>query len=190
MRIFAALTLLLAFPVCGLAAGATQATLHDRCIAAIASSGKPADTKALHETAIPMGESGVLFQFEDTAAGTFSCQVCDDDNPDNQTCATVGLRLTFRPKDGELKDLPAELDKKCAYFLQKESKPPAQGMTIDHAMIKRIQTTPDHTDTRWVYKMELDGKQSRCVIRKSDGDFRVERQQGDSWRPIAAGVMF
>ena len=57
-------------------------------------------------------------------------------------------------------------------------------------MVQRIQITPDHTDSRWVYQMKLDDGQFRCVIRKSDCSFRVERQEGDDWRPIAAGVMF
>ena len=116
--------------------------------------------------------------------------ICDDGNPANHSCGSIGLELTWRPKEGELKRLPAELDRKCAYFLQKEMKPHEEALLIDHAIVKRIQVKADHTETRWVYKMELDGNAFRCVIRKSDGNFRVERQNGDDWRPIAAGVLF
>ena len=172
------------------AAGGTQALLHDRCVAAINASGQPADAKALHETTIPLGESGFLFQFADAAGATFSCQICDDGNPDVHACGSIGLELTWRPKEGELKRLPAELDKKCVYFLQKEMKPHEQALFVDHAIVKRIQVSAAHTDTRWVYKMALDGNPFRCVIRKSDGNFRVERQSGDDWRPMAAGVLF
>lgn len=172
------------------AAGGTQGALHDRCVAAIGASGLPADVKALHETAIPLAESGFLFQFADAAGATFSCQICDDGNPANHACGSIGLELSWRPKDGEMKRLPAELDRKCIYFLQKEVKPREEALFIDHAIVKRIDVSADHTDTRWVYKMELDGNPFRCVIRKSDGNFRVERQTGDDWRPIAAGVLF
>ena len=172
------------------AAGGTQALLHDRCVAAISTSGQPADVKALHETTIPLGESGFLFQFADAAGATFSCQICDDGNPANHACGSIGLELTWRPKEGELKRLPAEIDRKCVYFLQKEIKPREETAFIDQAIVKRVQVSADHTETRWLYKMELDGNAFRCVIRKSDGNFRVERQTGDDWRPIAAGVLF
>jgi hypothetical protein len=172
------------------AAGNTQAALHQRCVAAIASSGQPANMKALKETTIAMGESGFLFQFAAADGGTFSCQICDDGNPAVHACGSIGLELSYRPKDGELKRLPAELDKKCTYFLQKEIKPRSDTRFIDHAMVQRIHVTPDHSDKSWLYQMELDGNPYRCVIRKSDGNFRVEKQTGSDWRPIAAGTLF
>jgi hypothetical protein len=189
MRAICMLVLLLSNGLAS-AAGSTQAVLHDRCVAAINASGQPADVKALHETTIALGESGFLFQFADAAGATFSCQICDDANPAVHACGSIGLELTWRPKEGELKRLPAELDRKCVYFLQKEMKAHEEALFIDHAIVKRIQVNADHTDTRWVYKMELDGNAFRCVIRKSDGNFRVERQNGDDWRPIAAGILF
>lgn len=193
MRILIASILLPALHASAFAAG-VETTLHDRCIAAIAASGQPADAKALNQTMnVPMGEQGFLFQFTDAAGGTFSCQVCDDGNPAVHACGSAGLRLSFRPKDGEGKDLPAELDKKCAYYLQKEVNQSAgkRGEPfIDHALMQRIQISADHTDTRWVYKMALDGTSYRCVIRRNDGNFRVERQNGEDWRPIAAGILF
>jgi hypothetical protein len=190
MHILFMLGLLLAFDGAASAVGGTQAALHARCVAAIGASGQPVDLKALHETTIPMGESGFLFQFADATGGTFSCQICDDGNPAVHACGSIGLELSYRPKDGELKRLPAELDKKCVYFLQKEMKPHDEALMIDHDLVKRVHVSADHTDTRFVYKMELDGNPYRCVIRKSDGNFRVERQNGNDWRPIAAGSLF
>jgi hypothetical protein len=175
---------------CASAAAATQAALHDRCVAAIAASGRPADMKALKQTAIPMGESGFIFQFAGADGGTFSCQVCDDGNPAVHACGSIGLELSWRPKDGEMQRLPAELDKKCTYFLQKEIKPRSDTRFVDHAMVQRIHLTADHSDKSWVYNMELDGNPYRCVIRKSDGNFRVDKQAGGDWRPIANGVLF
>jgi hypothetical protein len=175
----------------GNAFGATQsASLNQRCVAAIAASGQPANIKALKQTTIPMGESGFLFQFTAADGGTFTCQICDDGNPAVHACGSIGLELSFRPKDGELKKLPAELDKKCTYFLQKEMKPRSEALFIDHAIVQRIHVTPDHSDKSWVYQMELDGNPYRCVIRKSDGNFRLESKKGDDWRPIAAGILF
>ncbi len=190
MRAIYLLCMLLTFNGLAFAAGSTQPALRNRCLAAIVESGQPATVKDLHETTIPLGDSGFLFQFADAAGATFSCQICDDDNPAVHACGSIGLELTWRPKDGELKRLPAELDKKCTYFLQKEMKPHEEALFIDHAIVKRITVTADHTDTRWVYKMELDGNPYRCVIRKNDGNFRVERGNGDDWRPIAAGILF
>jgi hypothetical protein len=188
MRLLLALFLLVILPGAH-AAGGAQAALHQRCVAAIAASGQPANMKALKETTIPMGESGFLFQFA-AADGTFTCQICDDGNPAVHACGSIGLELSFRPKDGELQKLPAELDKKCTYFLQKEMKPRGEALFIDHAIVQRIHVTPDHSDKSWVYQMELDGNPYRCVIRKSDGNFRLESKKSDDWRPIAGGVLF
>jgi hypothetical protein len=183
-------TLVLLLLLIGLIDSALAADLHARCVAAVAANGVVSGAGVKETMAVPMGENGSLYQFTDPSGGVFSCQVCDDDNPANHACGSMGLDLSYRPKDGELRRLPAELDKKCVYFLQKEVKPRGEELMIDHAIAKRIQVTPNHTDTRWFYQMELDGKPYRCVIRKSDGNFRVESQKGDDWRPIAAGTMF
>jgi len=191
MRMLAMLILLFACCSSVFAAGSMQDTLHDRCVAAIAASGKNADPKALKVQVTPTGTTGFFFQFEDAAGGTFFCQICDDENPAAlDSCGSIGLRLSYRPKDGDGSDLPAELEKKCAYFLQKEVNPRKDPHSTDLAMIKRVHITPDHTDKRWVYQMELDGKPYRCVIRKSDGDFSVDRKNGEDWRPIAGGKLF
>jgi hypothetical protein len=190
MRILFALISLFALHT-AIAAGSSQAALHDRCVTAIAASGQPANTKALKETTIPMGESGFLFQFADRDGGTFTCQICDDGNPAVHACGSIGLELSYRPKDGEMKKLPAELDKKCTYFLQKELRSPASTPFIDHAMVKKIHVTEDgSTDSRWVYKMDYDNGAYRCVVRKSDGSFRVEVQAGNDWKVLANGVLF
>ena len=65
-----------------------------------------------------------------------------------------------------------------------------EALYIDHAIASRIHVTPNHSDKSWVYNMELDGNPYRCVIRKSDGNFRLEKQNGADWRPIAAGTLF
>ncbi len=168
---------------------AGQAALRDRCTAAIDASGNAPPSKGLEETAIPLGDQGVLFQFTAADGGVYSCQVCDDDNP-AMPCGSMGLELSFRPRDGELEQLPAELERKCRGALQKEVKPRSDTRYIDHAMAARIQTTLTQTDARTVYAMQLDGGSYRCVIRRSDGSFRVERQEGEEWRPIAAGLFY
>jgi hypothetical protein len=174
----------------GQSVAATQAALHERCVAAIAASGQPANMGALKQTTIPMGDSGFLFQFTETNGGAFTCQICDDGNPAVHACGSIGLELSYRPKDGEMKKLPAELDKKCTYFLQKERKPRGEALFIDHAIVNRIHVTPDHSDKSWIYQMELDGNPYRCVVRKSDGNFRVDEKKGDDWHAIANGVLF
>lgn len=171
------------------AGAAGQTTLRDRCTAAIDASGQAPPSKGLKETAIPLGDQGFLFQFTAADGGVYSCQVCDDDNP-AKPCGSMGLALSFRPRDGELDHLPAELERKCRGALQKEVKPRSDARYIDHAMAARIQSTLTQTDTRTVYAMQLDGGSYRCVIRTSDGSFRVERQQGEEWRPIAAGLFY
>lgn len=62
--------------------------------------------------------------------------------------------------------------------------------TINRAVIQRTHVTPEHTNQSWLYMMNLDEKEYRCVVRKSDGNFRVEARNGDPWRPIATGILF
>lgn len=175
--------------IAGPAGAAGQQALRDRCTAAIDASGHAPPARGLEETVIPLGEQGFLFQFSAGDGGTYSCQVCDDDDP-AAPCGSMGLQLSFRPADGELVQLPAELERKCKYFLQKEVKPRSDTRSIDHAMVARIQSAGTTTESRIAYAMQLDGGSFRCVIRRSDGSFRVERQEGAEWRPIAAGVLW
>ena len=162
-------------------------TLRDRCNAAITANDPAVKPHALKETLAMESTAGnYLFELKQADGGRFVCQVCDEKNPAID-CGTLGLRLGHQPAGGDMRDLPAELDRKCAYYLQKELK---RSMTIDRAMVERIRTTEDHTDKSWLFMMNLDANEYRCVVRKSDGNFRVEAKKGDTWRPIAAGILF
>ena len=161
--------------------------LRDRCLAAITAHDPAVKASTLKETiGMESGGGHYLFELKQADGARYVCQVCDDTNP-KADCGTIGLRLAYQPAGGETRDLPAELDRKCAYFLQKEvTKSPA----VNHAVVRRIRITPDHTDRNWLYMMVLDEKDYRCVVRKSDGNFRVEAKTGDTWRPIATGILF
>ncbi len=169
------------------AATTVKQTLRERCLTSIEAGEVSSKRAALKETAMDLSSGFYMFEFKQADGGSFFCQLCDETNR-SIDCGTLGLRLTYRPAGGEARDLPAELDRKCAYFLQKEMVSPRR--EIDFDMVQRIKITPDHTDNRWVYQMSLDGGEYRCVIRKSDGSFRVERHEADDWRPIAAGTLF
>ena len=165
-----------------------KAAMRARCLAAVAESGKPSAAKPAAENAYDAGPGNYLFEFKQPEGGSFFCQICDDSATE---CLNLGLELSFRPAQGEQERLPAELDRKCVYFLQKEVTKKHRGtMKIDQEIVDRVQVTATHTDARFVYRMALDKAEYRCVIRKSDGNFLVERQQGSEWRPIAAGLMF
>jgi len=168
---------------------AGKQALRDRCLVSIAESGAGAGKGKLKESAIDLAASGFLFQFEEPGGGIFFCQICDDTNP-AVACGSVGLTLNYRPPGGESKALPAELDRKCAWHLHREVGDRAGRIKIQHAVIARIAVTPAHTDSRWVYRMALDGAQYRCVVRRSDGSFRVEQQAGEDWRALAAGIFY
>ena len=172
----------------GAAQAVDKTALRDRCLKAIAESGEAAATAKFTETAIPVGNNAFLFQFA-APDGTFFCQINDDMNPELDFGA-MGLNLSFRGTTGDNRQLPAELDKKCLYFLQKEVGLHANPLDVDHDLVNRTKVTPAHTDARWAYQMQLDDQAYRCVIRKSDGTFRVEHQQGAEWRALAAGLLY
>ena len=174
-------------PNAGKAAATGKAAMRQRCLAAVAASGHPAAPKPTGENAYDAGPGNYLFEFKQPD-GSFFCQVCDD-NDENATCASLGLELSFRPAQGEQEQLPAELDRKCLYFLQKELGPRGS-LTINKSLVERVKVTPTHTDQRFVYMMNLSMDEYRCVIRKSDGNFLLEKHNGADWKPIAAGLMF
>jgi hypothetical protein len=163
--------------------------LRKRCLAEITANDPSVKPSTLKET-IGMETAGAnyLFELKQADGGRFVCQVCDEASPGVE-CGSLGLTLGYQPAGGEMRDLPAELDRKCAYFLQKEVTRP-RSSTINRAMVQRIRITPDHTDKSWLFMMNLDENEYRCVVRKSDGNFRVEAKKGDTWRPIAGGILF
>jgi hypothetical protein len=172
----------------GKPAGGGKAAMRQRCLAAVAASGHPAAPKPTSENAYDAGPGNYLFEFKQPDGGSFFCQVCDDLD-DDATCPSLGLELSHRPAQGEQEKLPAELDRKCVYYLQKELGPRGS-LTINRSLVERIKVTPSHTEQRFVYLMNLSMDEYRCVIRKSDGNFLVEKHNGADWKPIAAGVMF
>lgn len=162
------------------AVAATKEQLHERCLVAIELNDVArASVKQTLEAG--MGSAGWTWQFTDAGGGVYSCQVCDDANP-AATCLKMGLRLAYRPKDGELKEMPAELDRQCVSAVQKEMKPRGDNRFIAHEIAARVTTTPAHTDRNWVFDASLDGESFRCVIRKYDGNFRTERMVDGEWR--------
>lgn len=167
---------------------AGPAALRDRCLAAIESGGTGATKASVTETmSVATGEHSHLYQFTAKDGGVYSCQLCDDRNPEAD-CMTVGIDLAYRPAAGELRRLPAELDRKCAHDVVRELGTPEQRMQVRHDVLARIETTERHTAQRRVYDMKLDGTDYRCVIRESDGSYRVERRDGDEWRALGAGT--
>jgi hypothetical protein len=160
--------------------------LRERCLSAIEQSEVPVKRNALKESLINVTDGHYLFQFNHSDGGVFFCDICDESEGH---CETMGLELSYRPANGENKRLPAELDRKCIYFLQKELS--GGHPEVNHDLVERIgDATPHHTETRWVYEMKLDDNEYRCVIRKTDNNFRVEQKEGDEWRALAAGTLF
>ena len=180
--------LMLALLSCAAAEAANdRGALDKRCRAALSENGVAAGSK--ETMAVAMGNSGWLFQYGTPDGGTWSCQVCDDGDPAAE-CGSMGLTLSLRPAEGEMRHVPAELDRKCVYMLQKEVKPRTDERFIAHEIAARVKVTERKNESRYLFDMSLDGGSYRCVIRKSDGSFRVERQEGEEWRPIAAGVFW
>jgi hypothetical protein len=169
-------------------AGATgKAAMRERCLAAVAASGKPAAPKPTGENAYDAGPGNYIFEFKQPDGGSFFCQVCVD--VAYSLGPSLGLELSHRPAQGEQEQLPAELDRKCVYFLQKELSPRGS-LEINKSLVERIKVTPSHTDARYVYRLDMGLDEFRCVIRKSDGNFLLERHVGSDWKPLATGVFF
>ena len=180
---------LLGVLLAGSAAADTKAA-RARCLAAINADIVEVNRAGLKETMyVPIPEHSHLFQFTAADGGVFSCQFCDDHDP-AAACPTMGIDLAYRAAGGELVRLPAELERKCLYDLQQELGTVDERLTIKYDLLERVKTTPSHTDTRFVYAMALDGNDYRCVIRKSDGSYRVEQREGEKWRALAAGTFF
>jgi len=164
-----------------------QARLDQRCVKAIESSGQPSQPARWKRQAVQAGAFGYVFTYEQPD-GRFSCQVCDEDAP-GSNCPTLGLTLTHATAGAEHRKLPAEVDRKCVSSLQWRLKSRDDKRFIDHEMVRRVVVTPMHTDIRWAYAMSLDGDEFRCVVRKQDLSYVVERRSGAGWQSVAGGVL-
>lgn len=164
-----------------------QARLDGRCQKAIAGSGQASTPGQWKRQANALGAFGYLFTY-DQADGQFVCQVCDELAP-GSSCASLGAMLSFKPAAGAAKTLPSELDLKCVDALQRRIKDADEKQFIDADLVQRIAVTPMHTDTRWAYRMVLDDEEYRCVIRRSDASYQVERKRGNDWQGVSAGRM-
>lgn len=164
-----------------------QANLEKRCQVAVEASGKLEDVSALKMTTKLLSASRYLVSFN-ADESSFSCTICDDTDP-NINCGTMGLLLSYRDQGGNQISLPAEMDRKCVFSLQKVLSSRSSSF-IDHELVKRVKTREVLNDRRYVYIHELDGQSFRCVIRKKDMNFRVERQIKDGkWQGLATGIM-
>ncbi len=162
--------------------------LQERCLASVEASGYTDDLDALEMSSRQLSASRYQFEFTGSE-GRFDCQVCDDADP-SVNCGTMGLRLSFTAPQGEPLHLPAELDRKCLYALQKEVSQATDGSFIDHELVARITTREIPNDQRYVFEHDLDGGHYRCVIRKRDMSYRLERRGGDGeWRALVGGIM-
>jgi hypothetical protein len=166
---------------------AMKKQLEGRCDAAIASSGKVMGKASSRQVTL-LSASRFLVQQADKG-GEFSCQVCDEDDP-KINCGSMGVLLSYTPKGGTPMNLPAELDRKCIFNLQRNLMDDDAGSFIDHEIVRNITTQRQETDTRIVYTHSYEGSTYRCVIRKSDFSYSLDEQQGAQWVPIAAGVMW
>lgn len=164
-----------------------QADLEKRCQIAVEKSGKSENFTELKMTTKLLSASRYLVSFNSDKS-SFSCQVCDDMDP-NINCGTMGLMLSFSTHSSDQISLPAELDRKCVFHLQKALSSESNSF-IDHELVKRVKTREVINDGRYVYLHELDGRSFRCVIRKKDMNYRVERQLGGGkWQSLATGKM-
>src|SRR5688572_26140151 len=99
---------------CGIGtAAASPESLDTRCRAAIAHEDVAVPRVGLKQTlSVATSPHAHLFQYTAADGGIFSCQLCDDHNP-AAACPSLGIDLSYRPSAGELRRLPAELDRKC-----------------------------------------------------------------------------
>ncbi|MGL4232748.1 MAG: hypothetical protein ACRCWJ_15390, partial [Casimicrobium sp.] len=167
---------------------ALQKRLDDRCVKAIETSGQSANVAQWKKTATQQSAGRFAFEYAQND-GKFACTACDDTDP-NGNCGTIGVILSFAPSQGEVKKLPAEFDRKCVSSLQHRLKDQSDKKFIDHELVKRISVTEQHTDTRWAYFMNVDGGEYRCVIRKSDWNYSLDRKRGSDWTGIVGGKMY
>ncbi len=165
-----------------------QKKLGDRCVKAIEQSGHTANTAQLKQSAKQLSAGRFAFEYAQND-GKFACTACDDTDP-NGSCGTIGVILSFVPSQGEAKKLPAEFDRKCIDSLQRRLKDQSDKKFIDYELVKRITLTEQHTDTRWAYFMNVDGGEYRCVIRKTDWNYSLDRKRGGDWDGIVGGKMF
>ncbi len=161
--------------------------LENRCLLAVEKSGTSENISEFKMTSQLLSASRYLVSLENQN-NSYTCQVCDDTDP-NVNCGTMGLMLSYNDKEGNQISLPAELDRKCEFYLQK-SVSRLSNSFIDHGLVKRIKTHEILNDKRYVYTHELGGHSYRCVIRKKDMSFKLERAISDGqWQGVSAGVM-
>jgi hypothetical protein len=165
-----------------------QSQLDARCVKAIEQSGQTNSSAQWQRKVMPFSQSHFQFDYAQ-ADGTFSCNACDDLNPTGG-CSALGVLLSFKPSTGDSKKMPAEFDQKCVHALQRKLKDPSDKKFIDYGLVKRIQVSAQHTDTRWAYMMKIDTDEYRCVIRRSDWAYTVEERAGANWTGIAAGRIY
>jgi len=169
-------------------AATVRGALEQRCDAAITASGHAQSAAVLKKKTTPLSASRILVE-AGNADGTFQCQVCDEDDA-AVNCGTMGLMLSYRSAAGDSVHLPAELERKCVYHVQKEAMADDAGVFIDHEIVRRIHTRAIPSEKRHVFEHELDGRTFRCVVRKSDLSFALEYDDGSGqWHGLVAGIL-
>lgn len=171
-------------------AAATQdvvAQLDQRCVKAIESSGQAAQPATWTRGSTPMGAYGHLFTYRQPD-GEFVCTVCAP-QVRGSACASLGLSLSFGQPGQAHRELPAELDLKCIDALQSGLRRRGSVHVVDHGHAARVVVTPQHTDTRWVFALAVDGADYRCVIRRQDGGYLLDRKVHGEWKSLASGRM-
>lgn len=173
-----------------------QANLAARCDAAIESAefdGKPALTVSSYKrAATKLMEGEYLFEYKQSQKQQYTCRVCAD-NDEGLNCGfMMGALVEFTAPDAGALPVPAELDRKCVGALQKELQGRQSQQFVDHALVKRIAVLPIHTAKSYVYQLTVAPTQDlyRCVVRKKDLTYQVDRVDGDGhFSGMAAGVM-
>lgn len=174
-------------PAVQAAAADVQGRLDQRCTKAIQTSGRPSQPALWKRQSYAMGAYGYVFMYEQPD-GEFVCQACDED-ANGSDCPVLGVRLSFGPPGGYHADVPAELDRKCLDALQSSLRPRGAHKGVNFDLVRRVQVSPQHTDARWVYALQVDGAEYRCVIRRQDMSYAVDRKAGVEWKSVALGTM-